>query len=88
MSKRPNEDAIEALVKQSRGEETPQRGISFGQKIVALGVGAGALATNASAAISAPDFSGPIADVAILLGAMIAFGAVVWGGRKLLNFIG
>jgi hypothetical protein len=87
MSKNPNRDAIEALVKQSRGEENPKRGFSFGQKVVALGAGASVLVTNASAAITAPDFSGPIADVGILLGAMIAFGAIVWGSRKLLGFI-
>ena len=47
-----------------------------------------ALATASQAAVTAPDFTGPIADVGILLGAMLGFGAIVWGGRKLLGFIG
>lgn len=53
----------------------------------AVGVGGAVLAsTQAQAAITAPDFSSNLADVGILLTAMVGFGAFVWGARKLLGF--
>ncbi|MFT7002815.1 MAG: hypothetical protein ACJAWW_000148 [Sulfurimonas sp.] len=57
-------------------------------KVGATVLGGAMVATQASAdAIVAPDFTEPIANVAILLGSMLGFGAIVWGGRKLLGFI-
>lgn len=56
-------------------------------KKIVVGASALVLATASQAAITAPDFTAPIADVAILLGAMLGFGAIVWGSRKLLGFI-
>jgi hypothetical protein len=57
-------------------------------KVGATVLGGAIVATQASAApITAPDFTEPIANVAILLGSMLGFGAIVWGGRKLLGFI-
>lgn len=47
-----------------------------------------ALATASQAAVTAPDFTSNVADLAILLTAMVGFGAVVWGARKLLGFAG
>lgn len=49
----------------------------------------GAVVTTAvqAAPITAPDFSEPMANVGILLVAMLGFGAIVWGSRKLLGFI-
>lgn len=57
-------------------------------KVVASGTSL-ALATASQAAdLTPPDFAQNITDLGILLGAMIGFGAVVWGGRKLLGFAG
>ncbi|WP_294966959.1 hypothetical protein [Sulfurimonas sp.] len=53
--------------------------------VVTVTVAVGTLAQ--AAPITAPDFSDPIANVAILLGSMLGAGAVFWGGRKLLGFI-
>lgn len=54
---------------------------------VALGAAGTAVMTTASqAAVAAPDFSSNEADLVIILGAMIGFGAIVWGARKLLGF--
>ncbi len=56
-----------------------------------IAVGASALITSnalMAAPITAPDFSDPIASIAILLGAMLAVSALVWGARKLLGFAG
>lgn len=44
------------------------------------------LAVASQAAVVAPDFTSNIADLAIILGSMIGFGAVVWGARRLLGF--
>lgn len=56
---------------------------------VTLGALGTVLATaQAQAAITAPDFTSNIADLAIILAAAIGFGALIWGARKLLNFIG
>lgn len=46
------------------------------------------LATASQAAVTAPTFTDNIADLGIILGAMIGFGATVWGARKLLGFAG
>ena len=61
-------------------------GLSKYGKIVAVG-SAILFTTSANAAITAPDFTTPIADIGILLGAMLGFGAIAWGSRKLLNFM-
>lgn len=56
-------------------------------KVVTVGSALMIGATQAQAAITAPDFSDPIANIAILLGAGVAFGALIWGSRKLLSFL-
>ena len=55
---------------------------------IALGASALLATTASQAAVTAPDFTTNITDVGILLGAMIGFGAFVWGARKLLGFTG
>lgn len=57
-------------------------------KAVIVAGSTGVIATaSQAAAITAPDFSEPMANVGILLVAMLGFGAIVWGSRKLLSFI-
>ena len=62
--------------------------VGSAKKSVAVLGGAVLATTQAQAALTAPDFTNNIADVGILLGAMIGFGAFVWGARKLLGFAG
>lgn len=55
-----------------------------------IAVGASALImTTASQAgtITAPDFSDPIANITLVLGAMLGVAALAWGARKLLSFL-
>lgn len=50
-------------------------------------IGVVVLSTASQAAsITAPDFSESVTNIGVLLGAMVGFGAVVWGARKLLGF--
>ena len=57
-------------------------------KIVAVGSAVLVGASLQAAPITAPSFASNITDVGVLLGAMIGFGAFVWGARKLLGFAG
>lgn len=59
---------------------------SIVQNKVAVGASALIMTTASQAAVTAPDFTSNGADLAILLTAMVGFGAIVWGARKLLGF--
>ncbi len=56
------------------------------QNKIALAAGSLVATTASQAAVTAPDFSSNVTDLGVILGAMIGFGAVVWGARKLLGF--
>jgi hypothetical protein len=59
-----------------------KKNLVIGSATVALGT------AQAQAAITPPDFTSNITDLGILLIAMVGFGGLVWGARKLSNFAG
>ena len=67
-------------------EEKQDKGFSVSK--LGAGIGATVMAVASQAAIEKPDFASNVTDLGVILGAAIGFAAVVWGGRKLLSFIG
>jgi len=59
---------------------------AIAQNKIVVGASALLVTTASQAAVAAPDFTTNISDLAIILGAMIGFGAIVWGARRLLGF--
>ena len=59
---------------------------AIAQNKIVVGASALIVTTASQAAVTAPDFTTNITDLGVLLTAMVGFGAVVWGARKLLGF--
>ncbi|MBA3025730.1 MAG: hypothetical protein FP820_04885 [Sulfurimonas sp.] len=57
-------------------------------KIAAVGGSLLVAASNASAALTAPDFTGASADVTTVVVAIIGFVVVIFGFRKVLGLLG
>ena len=69
-------------------EQKQNKGFMTNMSKVAVGAGVLLTSVASQAAVTAPDFTDSINDLGVVLGAAIGFSAVVWGGRKLLGFIG
>lgn len=70
-----------------------KRGSTFLRNMgTAAGIGAMVLATNANAALTAADITGPVsaneALVAAAILAVLGIVLVIWGGRKVIGFFG